>query len=47
MELCKWSFGYNIYRDDEKIASVNDTTFKDSNLDYNKTTTIKLQLLML
>ena len=38
----QWSYvngalAYNIYRDDEKIASVNDTTFKDSNLDYNKT----------
>ena len=37
----KWSYvngavAYNIYRDDEKIATVNDTAFQDINLEYDK-----------
>ena len=36
-----WSYvngalAYNVYRDDEKISSVNDTTFQDLNLEFDK-----------
>ena len=38
----RWSYvngalAYNIFRNDKKIASVNDTTFQDSDLEYDKT----------
>ena len=37
----KWSYvngavAYNIFRNDQKIATVNDTTFQDINLEYDK-----------